>query len=216
MANRMRLLIDETRRAERQVAELSQALRDARLAAGLRQSDIARALGTSDTWVGRLEHGDLATTVVDLARTSAAVGLRLSLKLYPGPIRLRDGAQVALIERFLAELGGLWQARLEVPVGEPGDLRAVDLVLGRSGRRIAVEALTRLRDLQAQIRRGTLIQRDGNFVRLILLIADTRANRGALREAERLVQEAFPVGTRGAMAALRAGQLPAGNAIVMR
>lgn len=61
-----------------------------------------------------------------------------------------------------------------------------------------------------------LVQRDGNFDRLILLIADSRANGLALREADQLIREAFPAGTRGAMAALRARQLPAANAIIVR
>ena len=71
--------------------------------------------------------------------------------------------------------------RTEVPLLIPGDLRAWDATIARTGFVIGVEAETRLRDLQAAARRTNLKQRDGELDHVILLVADTRANRLALR-----------------------------------
>jgi len=81
--------------------------------------------------------------------------------------------------------------------------------------RIGVEAETRLRDIQALERRVALKKRDGNLTRVVLLVADTRANRALIRSLGSTVQGAFPVPGRVALDALAAGRDPGGDALIL-
>ncbi len=147
---------------------------------------------------------------------AAAVGLKLSTHLYPGGGRLRDGRQIEMINRYrrIVAPGG-WTVALEARVGQFADLRAFDLVLSRPPIRVAHEFLSRLRDVQAQIRPLLRKQRDSGMPRLVLVVAGTHANRRAVAEAGAALQETFPVGTRTVLAALRSGRDPGGNGLVL-
>src|SRR6266540_5559952 len=109
MPNRL-LRIDEAARAGRRLqADLGADLREARLAAGLRQIDIARATGVSNARISRVERGLLMDlSVAILARHAAAVGLRLHARFYPSGSGLRDAAQLDLLRRFRARIGNRW------------------------------------------------------------------------------------------------------------
>lgn len=84
-----------------------------------------------------------------------------------------------------------------------------------AGGRVGVEAETRPRDLQELLRRARLKQRDGRLERLLLLLADTRANRALVGGAGDTLGSDFPVEGRVALRALAEGRLPAGDAIVL-
>ena len=99
-----------------------------------------------------------------------------------------------------------------------GDLRAWDAEI--SGRRPAqwrarVEAETRITDGQALERRLNLKLRDDPGGHLILLVADTRTNRGAVRSMRDGLRGLLPLDTRELMAALVAGRDPRGGGIVI-
>ena len=96
-----------------------------------------------------------------------------------------------------------------------GDQRSYDAVLESDGARIAVEAETRLRDVQALLRRLELKLRDGDVTRLIVVVRDTRTNRAALRAADVVVRAAYPLASRRVIAALRRGRDPGANGIVV-
>jgi transcriptional regulator with XRE-family HTH domain len=197
-------------------AELGVELRTARLAAGLHQKDVGRAVGVSHARISRVEHGHLRDlAVADLARHGAAVGLRLHARFYPSGSHLRDAGQLELLRRFRARIGDRWSWQLEAPLDLPGDLRAFDALLTRGSLRIAVEAITRLRDAQAQIRAAMLKQRDGRVNRLVLLVGATRHNRAALEPAAELLVTSFPVSMRRMLAGLAAGKDPGDNGIVL-
>jgi len=57
--------------------------------------------------------------------------------------------------------------------------------------------------------------RDSRFDRAVLLVADTRTNRLALREAARALAANYPVATRAALAALADGRDPGANCLVV-
>jgi hypothetical protein len=78
-----------------------------------------------------------------------------------------------------------------------------------------VEAITRLRDVQAQLRAAQLKRQDSGVSRLVLLLADTHANRTALASADPMIRASFPIGTRAAMAALTAGRDTGGDALIV-
>ena len=80
---------------------------------------------------------------------------------------------------------------------------------------MAVEAESRLGDLQALERRLALKLRDGSMEHLILLVANTRHNRTVLRSAGAALWLEFPLnGVRG-LELLAAGVAPTGSAIIV-
>lgn len=216
MPNRVRSVDQAAQLGRRLLNELGDDLREARLRAGLRQVDVARALGTSDTRLGLIEAGKLLTLpMLDLARHAGAVGLRLHARFYPAGPPIRDAAQVALLNRFRGRVSASWQVRLEAPLPVQGDQRAWDMFLRNAEVTIGVEAISRLRDVQAQVRAAQLKRRDGEVRRLLLVVAATHANRRALAAAEVLVRDDFKIGTRSALAAIAAGRDPGGDALVL-
>jgi transcriptional regulator with XRE-family HTH domain len=195
--------------------ELGSELREARLAAGLSQRHVAGVAGLNQSRVSRTERAERVPARVDeLAAHCAALGLRLSLKVYPEGPPVRDIAQLRLLERLRTRLHGSFSWHSEAPVGGPGDLRAWDVCLGGSGT-IGVDAETRLHDLQALQRRCETKWRDSAVDRIVLLVASTRHNRRVLAEHREALRSTFPADTTEVMAALRAGRLPSSNGIVI-
>lgn len=155
-----------------------------------------------------------ALPAIDLARHAAAVGLRLSLKLYPVGGAIRDAAQVRYIAKFIDRVGKAWRVRLDVPMPIPGDLRAVDLLLDGVCS-VVVEVVTRLTDVQAMLRSAQLKQRDLGADRLVIVVAATHANRRALAEARTALVAAFDLDSQRTLARLAAGEDPGRDAIVL-
>ena len=196
--------------------EIGDQLRTGRHVLGLTQAHVARSLGISQSEVSRRERGRSATLAGrELTRHAAAVGLRLSIKLWPVGGGVRDAAQARYIAAFVARVGRPWRVILEAPIPIAGDLRAVDVVLKSSTRLIAVEVITRLADLQAQIRAARLKARDIGAGRLILVVASTHANRAALRTVRASLVESFDTDTRRILGDLAAGRDPGRDGIVV-
>lgn len=216
MTNRVRSVDQATHAGRRLLLDAGDELREARLRAGLRQLDVAMALGTSRARISYIESGQLRTVpILDLARHAGAVGLRLHARFYPAGPPIRDQAQVALLDRFRRRLASGWRIRLEAPLPVQGDQRAWDMLVWNGDVTIGVEAISRLRDVQAQVRAAQLKRREAGVLRLVLLIAATRANRRALGEAIPLLAADFQAGTRGAMTALANGRDPGNDALLL-
>ena len=206
-----------TRIGLRAIALTGSEIRMARLAAGLTLRDVARAVGLSYSQVGRIERAAHPNvTVLQLARICSVVGLDLSIRAYPGGRPLRDAAQLALLGRIRDRLHPGLTMRTEVPLAIEPDLRAWDAVITDGlGGRVAVEAETRIVDFQALARRLALKQRDDSMDRVSLLVAATRTNRAAVREAQPFIGDAFVFDTRSTLADLSAGRLPTRSALVL-
>jgi len=190
--------------------------REARLAGGLTQNEVSRAIGLSQPRYSMIERGLYPDTpFVVVAQMLAAVGLQLAARAYPVEGGLRDEGQSRLIGRLHVRIppGIAW--RTEVPIGGAGDLRAWDVLIGVAGCRIGVDAETRLRDFQAVDRRIALKKRDSGVARAILLVADTRHNRDALRSLGEAARANYPVSPRTALTALAVGRDPGGDAILV-
>ena len=216
MPNRVGSTDDATLRGRRLQVELGSDLREARLARGLRQVDVARAMSVSHAAISRVELGLLPSlSIVDAVRHGAVVGLKFHARFYPAGGGLRDAAQLDLLRRLRARIGDRWSWQLEAPLNIAGDLRAFDALIGNEQAKVAVEAITRLRDAQAQLRAAALKQRDGQVPRLVLLIKATEHNREAVASAADVLATTFPLGTRAILTALSEGADPGDNGIVL-
>lgn len=193
--------------------------REARVAAGLSLRDAASASGAVHTQLWHFERGHLKRPDIgELGAWFSVLGLDLVLKAYPAGDPIRDRAQLALLERFRARLHPSLRWRTEVPLPIEGDLRAWDAeVRGRQPRpwRLRVEAETNAADGQALERKLTLKLRDDPDGHLVLLLADTRANRVALRVLRAGLRNLLPLDTRSILAALAAGHDPGASGIVI-
>ena len=105
-----------------------------------------------------------------------------------------------------------WQTEVGLPID--GDKRAWDGLLSGRGWRVAVEAETVLDDLQALERRIELKRRDGGIEHVVLVVADTRRNRQALRASPGAFA-AYARNARAVLRAIRAGADPGCSAIVL-
>jgi transcriptional regulator with XRE-family HTH domain len=204
------------RRAAVFVFELGRELRDARLAHGLSQAEVARAVGLSQPEVSRLERGLVPTaSIVDIARLLSTVGLELSARAYPSGQPVRDAAHLRLLAALRACLHPGLSWRTEVPIPINRDLRAWDGLVTGPTFRIGVEAETRVRDIQALSRRIGLKQRDSNVDHVILLLAGTRWNRNLVRGHAADLAAQFPGTSRDVLAALLAGRDPGASCVIL-
>lgn len=215
MPAQQRLHVIGLQRADAVTQRLGRECRELRLRTGMSQSELARVLGCTRQWIGRFELGRLP--VVDLRRVTRLfmfLGHKVVVTTYPTGDPLRDAGQVRLLERFNARLSPEWRRFTEAVMPNPGDLRAWDELL-RGPVTIGVEAETRPGDLQAIQRSIAAKQRDSGVDRVVLLVADTGANRRMLQNHVGLLRQAFPLDTRGCLAALSAGRDPEADALVV-
>lgn len=216
MSYRTRAAVEARRAWNRAALDLGAELLHARRALGARQSDVGAAIGISGAAVSRRERGLVGRVPGgDLAAHAAAVGLRLSLKLYPTGMGVRDAAQARHVAALVARLGNAWKVRLEAPMPAPGDLRAVDVLLIGARATIAVEVITRLSDIQAQVRAAQLKTRDIGATRLVLAVAGSRGNRRELGMARGTLVASFEMDSRRLWADLTAGRDPGRDGILV-
>jgi transcriptional regulator with XRE-family HTH domain len=202
--------------ARNRLSTIGQELREARLAAGVTQRQVAEAAGISHTELSRIERGlALWVSFNTLVVIAAVLGLDLPLRAFPVGSPIRDRAQLELLAKFRALLPTDLTWRTEVPLRIQRDLRAWDAVVGGHGWNVPVDAETRLRDVQAVSRRAGLKRRDDGAEIMILLVADTRNNRQVLRLAKPDLAAEFPVPGRELLASLSARERPPGSAIVI-
>jgi hypothetical protein len=154
-------------------------------------------------------------SLAELAVISAAVGMKLYVNTYPAGRRPLDAPQLALLSRLNRRLHPGWRREIEKVMPVAGDLRAVDELITIRDCAIAVEAITRVADVQAQLRAARAKVRDLGATRLAFLVANSRANRRVLSEAGHILEEQFPIGTRAALRALASGGDPGGDCLIL-
>lgn len=130
MPTRERPVDRATLTARADIARLGSDLRTARVGAGLSLRRVAEAVGIAAPQISRIERGLApSTSVVQLARLGAVIGLDVRLRAYPGGDALRDTGQLRVIDRFRERLPPRVSVRLEVPLPIPRDRRAWDMFL---------------------------------------------------------------------------------------
>jgi transcriptional regulator with XRE-family HTH domain len=216
MPPRTQQLPEAARHAAWVRTETGREIRLARTNAAATTQRVAERLGWSKSKVSRIERGLIGTVALsDLALLAAVVGLRMSVKLYPAGVPLRDIGQVELLAALNDRMHRRWVTRHEVPMPRAGDLRAADQVSRIPGCAVMIEAYRNFADYQAQSRSARLKQADLGADRLVLLLEDTRRNRETLRAAGSEARRSFPVSQRAMLAALGAGRDPGGDGIVI-
>jgi transcriptional regulator with XRE-family HTH domain len=190
-------------------------LREARLAAGLRQRDVAERAGVSQSYLSDLERGhETGASLEALASVAAALGAQLAafVEAQPGAQAPRDlehlRRQAMLID--LAGRGG-WRSSPEHAVAHMPHPRSVDVLLTRAARREAVvsEVWDWLPDGGEAIRGldlKTLAVRDrlgaGWRVQGLLLLRRTSRNRALVRAIAPLIEARYPASSASWLRAL--------------
>jgi transcriptional regulator with XRE-family HTH domain len=216
MSTRTQVLSSARVRARAVRGEIGAEVRRARLASGLRMTDVGRAIGRSAAWISRAERGLIASIGFDdLIVLGAAVGLKLWATTFPAERAIHDAPQLLLLRRFRARVGEMWRWSFEVVVPIARDQRAADAVMEAAGARIMVEAFTRIADAQAQLRAVQIKARYMGISRVVIVVAATKANRRAMSEAAAMLAAEFPLGSRATLAALVAGRDPGANGTVL-
>ena len=88
------------------------------------------------------------------------------------------------------------------------------LILRAAGVRVAHEFISRLHDVQAQVRPILQKQRDAHIGALIVVIRDNSENRRFALEAAAVLADLFPLGSRAVLQAIRRRHDPVRNGIL--
>lgn len=215
MGVRIDPIVEAERAGRRQLDDLIRELRLQRILGGYAQRTVANAIGSSRQLLADWERGVIVPGVVSLIRWGAAVGLDVQLRAFTSGSKLRDRGQLRLLDRAHRATGN-WTWRTEVPASsDPADRRAIDAVLSNASGRVGMEAITRFGDAQAHVRAAILKQQSASLDRFILLLADSRHNRKAVRDAAPTLLPAFPLSGRRLLADLRGGRLPSANSVLL-
>lgn len=191
-------------------------LRQSRLDRNLSGEQVGATIGISGAHYSRIERGLVRGLSIEQASVLlAAVGLDLSVRVFPGGEPIRDAAHASLLGRFRSQLHLSLRSIAEMPLPITGDRRAWDLVVIGTTWRHAFEAETRPRDLQALERRIALKGRDGGIAAVSLLLLDSRHNREFVRLHRASLEERFPVSGSHALQCLRTGEDPGAGSVIL-
>ncbi len=206
-------------RVEYVARRIGTGLRDARLAQGLRQIDVAKSAGITQPFYSRIERGlELSVALLTLAACAAAVNVQLAafIEALPGANLPRDiehmGRQSLLVA--IAARGG-WHATPEAVLAHDGTRpRSIDVLLTRDETREAavveiwdllVDGGEAMRGLEAKVIAISASLGSGWQVRGLLLLRRTSRNRALVRDLAPLVAARYPASS---SAWLRALSLP--------
>ena len=170
------------RRGKMLVARAVGDLRTAREDGNVSLAQLAAEVGSSASAVSRFERLELEDIgVVRLSEIASALGYEISLGVHPTGDPLRDKAQLAIGRRFDALLGPAWKVLNEVLLPEPGDRRSWDKVIRLVGSEspyaVGVDVESRIRDVQALVRRTRERETDHRVQQILLVLADSATNR---------------------------------------
>lgn len=210
--------LDRSRRqAEERVRALVGELVQARLVAGVSQRQLAAMLGCSQSEISRFERVAQPTSVTfaDVYAIAAALGLEPSITLHPFGPALRDKGHQALIGRLRLLIGAAWKVAAEVPFPNAADPRSWDLLLRLPEQRAGVECETRIRDMQALVRRMHQRERDGGTDVVLLVLSRSAHNRRLVDELRESLGPRFATSPRRVAAALRNGEPLPGSAVLL-
>lgn len=198
------------------VAATTRALHDARITLGISQAALASELGWSQSFVSRLDRNKVPqVSLLTVSMAASVLGLEPALTLHRIGPAIRDKGHEALIARLLRLLSPAWHVAREVPFPNPGDPRFWDLMLRLTDFRLGVEAETRIRDLQALVRRMRERATDGGADALLLILSDSGHNRGLVADLRTALGDDFRTPPNALLQALRSGGRLTSSGVVL-
>ena len=175
---------------------------------------MAAEVGWSQARYWRFEnHPDPLLT--EITQVASILRLELSAGLHRTGVAIADRGQQALLRRFRSMLSSQIRVMAEVPLPTPGDRRSWDLLLRIDAQLVGVEAETRIRDIQATVRRVRWRERDGGVDEILLVIARTRANRAVVEQLLEALGRRFTTSGRAIRHALAIGTPLPGSGILL-
>ena len=165
---------------------------------------VAQLAGVDPSMLTKLESGTIRPSHEMYARIAAALGADLAARVYPntGP-RIHDRHQARMAEVVIGALHPRWRITPEVAVRRP--VRGwIDLALEdpAHGLVVATELESDLRRMEQLIRWSAEKSDAIGATSRLLVVRWTRANRGVVADARRLLREAYPADTRDALESL--------------
>jgi hypothetical protein len=174
-------------------------------------------MSQSQLW--RIEAGRTETTVVRLSEMASVLGLELSVGLHPLGDPIRDKGHQALGRRFDAIPARAWRSTSETLLPNPGDQRSWDrlLRLTTSVERhlVGVDLETRIRDIQALVRRTRQRERDGGVDKILLVLSDSATNRSLVDQLRDALGAEYHTSPRAVLACLRRGEPLLGSGVIL-
>jgi hypothetical protein len=190
-------------------------LRTERQTANLSQRALAAQLAWHQSELNRLERFDFPNVpLIRLSEVATVLGLELSIRIHRVGDPIRDRASQALIARFLTLVSARCRVTREALL-PTGDRRSWDILLRLGPVLVGVEALTRVRDIQALVRHIRLRERDGGVDHLILVLSDSVHNRAVLGQLLEALGPRFMTPRPEIIAALRAGRPVPGSGVLL-
>jgi transcriptional regulator with XRE-family HTH domain len=220
VASKQTRVVRGRRRSSLLVARALQELATVPMTLGVSQRAMAQELGWSQSRLWRMEAGKSdEVSVKALCEMASVLGLEASFGLHPLGDPIRDKGQQALGYRLNARLAPVWRVTNETLLPMPGDLRSWDKLLRLTvepHQRVGVDLETRIRDIQALVRRTRLRERDGGVDRILLVLSDSATNRRLVDELRDSLGSDYATSTRLLLRGLRAGSpLPGSGVIVI-
>jgi ribosome-binding protein aMBF1 (putative translation factor) len=192
-------------------------LRTARELAGVSQRTLANELAWSQSEVNRLEPFRFhSVSFTRLCEISAVLGLELSASLHPAGDAVRDrGHQKVRVRvvRLVADPPYVFTHEAAFPA--MGDLRSWDLLLSLDDFLVGIEIESRVRDIQACVRRVRAREREGGVDAIVLVLADTAHNRRIVGELREALGPRFATDPRAIVRALGSGRRLPGSGVIL-
>ena len=212
-------------RAEAVTRRIGFGLKDARLAQGLRQADVASGAGITQPYYSRIERGlELGAAIETLCACAAALNVQLAafVEAMPGASLPRDIEHLRRQNLIVStSAGGGWTGIPEASVDPGRWSRSIDVLLRRDARREA--AVVEIWDLLldgGEAMRGlaskvlALREQLGAEWRVqgLLVVRGTHRNRGLVRELRELFAARYPASSAEWLKALSDKATPMPNA----
>jgi transcriptional regulator with XRE-family HTH domain len=181
------------------------------------QRAIAKELGWSQSEVNRLERfGFPSVPAVRLCELGSVLGLDLSASFHPVGDAIRDAGHQKVRSRFVRLVASPpYVITHEAPFPAMGDIRSWDLLLRLDDFLVGIEIETRVRDIQACVRRIRARERSGGVDEIIVVLADTAHNRRIVAELREALGERFGTKPRALIDALRSGRRIPGSGVIL-
>jgi transcriptional regulator with XRE-family HTH domain len=206
------------RRGRSLAARTVNELRTRRQVLGISQSQLASELGVGQSTIARIEAEEVDLEITRAAQMASVLGLELSIGVHEMGDPIRDKGHQALGKRFDAIPSAAWRNAAEVLLPNVGDRRSWDRVLRLTkepGQIVGAELETRIRDIQALVRRMRDRERDGGVDEILIVLSNSATNRALVDELRTALGDRYTTAPRAILRALRLGRAVAGSGVVL-